>query len=227
MPVRAQSTLGATRLHARRATCCGDVRAGLRLGIQIGSRLFNWAAIGIHARRLRRGGTDVRAEASADCLITDPARGIHARPHQRGGADVRAAASFPTMRVTQMVPQVRLGPMALRRSARVVAGATLTFLTSAASGPSACAIAIGDALTRAKGHPTTFNFNQVLHSSSRMYMQVPIATVRVRVTEGRFPPPSRQATSPLSSSVREGGRAIVGYAATLGARAPRGNTNST
>ncbi len=51
------------------------------------------AALGIHARRLRRRRADVRAEAARGplVLLTFRRRGIHARPLHRGGADVRAA----------------------------------------------------------------------------------------------------------------------------------------
>ncbi len=154
--------LGATRFHARRARCDGDVRAGLRLREQTCLSVSRWASLGFHARRRRRGDTDVRAEVLSGLLVQVVALacGIHARPHRRGGADVRAAALFQ-VGAPRVVRRRPLRLVARDRGARVAAEYLPIAMSSQVCMPFPCDIAIGCALTRAVGqHTNSYTTNR-------------------------------------------------------------------
>ncbi len=120
-----------------------------------------WASLGFHARRRRRGDTDVRAEVLSDLLAQAAilARGIHARPRRRGGADVRAAAMLH-VGAPLVVHRRPLRLVVRDRGAREVAKCLPLTSSSEVGEPFTCDIAIGCNLTRAVGrHNNSYSNN--------------------------------------------------------------------
>ncbi len=141
---RGRRRTGATRFHARSTNDVGDVRAGLRLVpllFPFGLPAVLPPTLGIHARRLRGGEADVRAEVRCSFFrCSCPCRGLHARPFRSGSTDVRAAGlilGFPL--------RAAVGD---RKS---FASSAAKSTSSSSSRPRLRAMAIGCGLTRAVG----------------------------------------------------------------------------